>query len=90
MLGKKLKNMTIALGVKLGIICPEKAEEADEVVAADNGEHPTLTLLVDQGYLDAVQAAKLKREREQQHPLEELKETAKAAKMAVRRAVPAR
>ena len=88
MLGKKLKSVTIAIALKLGLICEEKAAEADEVVTQDNGEHPTLTLLIDQGYLDKVQAAKLEAEREKDHPMEQLKETAKLARHAVRKAVP--
>lgn len=84
----KIKSISVAIAVKLGFICPEKAQEADEAVQQNPNDSPTLTLLVDKGYLDKIQAAKLKVERAKKEPLDDLQERVRAAKYAVRRAVP--
>jgi hypothetical protein len=79
----RLKSISVAIAKKLGFLSDEKAKEADEAVAQD-GNSPTLALLVDRGYLDQVQAAKIRSVREKESPSDELTEAIKRAKCAMK------
>jgi hypothetical protein len=80
----KVKSISVAIAMKLGFLCPEEAKKADEVVEREDADTPTLGLLIDKGFLDQVQAAKVRAVRQKEAPLEELSENIKKTRVAVR------
>ena len=86
MFSSKFRSISVAIAAKLGFLDTSQAKQADEAVAQDKGEHPTLGFLVDQGYLDEIQAQNVRVARQKEAPLEELNENIKKAVCAVRNA----
>lgn len=84
----KLKSISVSIAVKLGLMSKNLAARALEVLEKDGGDHPTLSLLVNKGFLDEKQASVIRQKRMEDHPLDELNESVKRASFAIRNSVP--
>lgn len=86
----KLKSISVAIGVKLGFIPPEDAKTADDMIEHESDACPTLSLLVDKGFLDKAQAEVVHKARQKEAPLDEVNEDIKRVRLAIRNAWPTR
>lgn len=81
--GNRIKSVSLTIAVALGFMDKKTAQVAEKYLD-ENGDHPTLGLLVSRGFLNEEQASAIRAKREKSYPMEELTEHVKKARMAVR------